>query len=180
MYHLHMKRLALYYPVTPHTVNLPWGVADAAYQEFGFSLHNGVDLALATGQPIHAPFDCRVTKIGSEPNGSGLYICLLSRRKYGFDDGQASRVEITFMHLSEVRCAVGAKLSVGDIIALGGDTGRASGSHTHMAPKRVRMNLLGGYRDKDHNEANNTFNPEPYWNGQLAQSRYAANAARNR
>lgn len=166
-----MKRLALYYPVTPHTVNRPWGIPDAAYEEFGFSKHNGVDLALSTGQPIYVPFDCRVTKIGNEPNGSGLYVCLLSRGKHGFDDGHASRVEITFMHLSEVRSTVGTKLSVGDVVALGGHSGRASGSHTHMAPKRVRMDLLGGYRDRDHNEANGTFDPEPYWNGLPAKRR---------
>lgn len=159
-----MKRLALYYPVTPHIVNRVWGVPDPSYEEFGFSRHNGVDLALSTGQPIHAPFDCRVTKIANEPNGSGLYVCLLSRSKHGFDDGNTSRVEITFMHLSEVRTTVGARLSVGDVVALGGETGRASGSHTHVAPKRVRMKLWGGYRDKDQNEANNTFDPEPYWN----------------
>ena len=160
-----MERLALYYPVTPYIVNRPWGVEDKAYEEFGFRRHNGVDLALTTGQPIYAPFDCRVTKVGNEPNGSGLYVCLLSSRRHRFDDGRAARVEITFMHLSELRTAVGAKLSVGDLVARGGDTGRASGSHTHMAPKRVRMNLFGGYRDKDRNEANGTFDPVPYWNG---------------
>lgn len=166
-----MKRLALYYPVTPYAVNRPWGVPDPLYEEFGFSHHNGVDLALVTGQAIYAPLDCRVTKIGNEPNGSGLYICLLSRRTRGFDDGHASRVEITFMHLSEVRTTVGTKLSVGDVVALGGQTGRATGSHTHLAPKRVHMNLLGGYRDKDRNKANNTFDPEPYWNGLPAMRR---------
>lgn len=159
-----MNRFALYYPVTPHIVNLSWGVPGALYEEFGFTQHNGVDLALTTGQPLYAPFECRVTKIGNEPSGSGIYVCLLSHSRYGFDDGRVSRVEITFMHLSEVRCTVGAKLSVGDQVALGGETGRATGSHTHMAPKRVRMNLWGGYRDKDRNNANGTFDPEPYWN----------------
>ncbi|MES2931298.1 MAG: M23 family metallopeptidase [Patescibacteria group bacterium] len=160
-----MARLSLYFPVMPHVVNRGWGVSDLSYEHFGFSKHNGVDLALSTGQPILAPFDCRVTKVGNEPNGSGLYMCLLSRGKHGFDDGHASRVEITFMHLSEVRATIGMKLSVGDLVALGGHTGRASGSHTHMAPKRVRMNLFGGYGDRDRNDANNTFDPEPYWNG---------------
>ncbi len=166
-----MERLTLYYPVIPYIVNRPWGVADVAYQEFGFFRHNGVDLALSTGQPIFAPFDCRVTKIGNEPKGSGLYICLLSRGTHGFDDGKASRVEITLMHLSTVSVIVGATLSVGDLVALGGHTGRTSGSHVHMAPKRVRMNFLGGYRDRDRNDANNTFNPEPYWNGLPAKRR---------
>jgi len=168
-----MARLALYYPVTPHVVNRGWGVQDRSYEQFGFTRHNGVDLGLNTGQSVHAPFDCRVSKIGNEPNGSGLYVCLLSRGKHDFEDGRASGVEITFMHLSAVNVAVGATLSVGDVVALGGHTGRATGSHTHMAPKRVRMNLLGGYADRDRNDANNTFDPEPYWNGTSARADYS-------
>lgn len=160
-----MLRLALYFPVMPHIVNRGWGVPDPAYKEFGFARHNGVDLDVADGQPLYAPFECRVTKIGNEPNGSGLYVCLLSRRKHRFDDGKSARVEITFMHLSEVRVTEGTALLVGDVFGLGGHTGRASGSHTHMAPKRVRMRVLGGYSDQDRNDAHNTFDPEPYWNG---------------
>lgn len=166
-----MPRLSLYFPVTPHIVNRGWGVRDPLYQAFGFVRHNGVDLALREGQPIYAPFDCRVTEIGVEPMGSGLYICLLSRGKHGFDDGHATRVEITFMHLSKAWVRVGTTLSVGDLVAFGGSTGTTTGSHTHLAPKRVHMTLLGGYRDHDHNDANNTFDPEPYWNGLYAKRR---------
>lgn len=166
-----MDRLALYYPVMPHVVNRAWGVEDPSYEAFGFSRHNGVDLALADGQPLYAPFDCKVTKVANEPNGSGLYVCLLSRGKHGFIDGARARVEITFMHLSEVSVTVGTMLSVGDLVALGGHTGLATGSHTHMAPKRVRMGLLGGYYDRDRNDAGGTFDPEPYWNRVAARSR---------
>lgn len=164
-----MGRLALYFPVTPYAVNRAWGVEDPSYAALGFSQHNGVDLALVDGQPVYAPFDCRVAKIGNEPGGSGLYVCLLSRGKHGFDDGTLARVEITFMHLSAVQVEAGMKLSVGDLVALGGHTGRADGSHTHMAPKRVRMRVLGGYRDLDANDAAGTFDPEPYWNGLMAK-----------
>jgi hypothetical protein len=38
-----------------------------------------------------------------------------------------------------------------------------------MAPKRVRMTFLGGYRDLDTNDAANTFDPEPYWVGRYAK-----------
>jgi murein DD-endopeptidase MepM/ murein hydrolase activator NlpD len=164
-----MRRLSLYFPVTPHVVNRAWGVPDALYHEFGFVRHNGIDLALAHGQPIHAPFDCRVTEAGNEPEGSGLYVCLLSRGKHAFDDGIEARVEITFMHLSSTPVRVGARLSVGAVVALGGNTGRSTGPHTHMAPKRVRMTFLGGYRDLDTNDAANTFDPEPYWVGRYAK-----------
>jgi len=81
------------------------------------------------------------------------------------------------MHLSEVPVSGGTKLSVGDQVALGGHSGYATGSHTHMAPKRVRMGLLRGYRDRDLNEAGGTFDPEPYWNGIAARNRYAPASA---
>ena len=166
-----MPRLSLYFPVMPHTVNRAWGVPDPAYEALGFLRHNGIDLALTDGQPVYAPFDCRVTEVGNEPGGSGLYVCLLSRGKHGFDDGSVERVEITFMHLSRTGAKAGMPLSVGDLVALGGHSGNATGSHTHMAPKRVRMTPLGGYRDRDRNDANNTFDPEPYWNGMPARRR---------
>lgn len=159
-----MQRFSPYYPVTPHIVNRGWGVPDVLYKEFGFDLHNGVDLALVHGQPIYAPFDCRVTKVAVEPNGSGLYVCLLSRARYEFPDGMKARVEITFMHLSNTHVRVGMNLSVGAEIGFGGNTGRSTGPHTHMAPKRVRMTILGTYRDAEQNTAGNTFDPEPYWN----------------
>ncbi len=159
-----MQRLSLYYPVTPHIVTRIWGVPDVLYREFGFELHNGVDLALTHGQPIHAPFDCRVTKVAVEPNGSGLYVCLLSRSQYEFPDGMKARVEITFMHLSNTPVRVGMNLSVGALVGYGGSTGRSTGPHTHMASKRVHMTLWGRYKDAEQNTAGNTFDPEPYWN----------------
>lgn len=163
-----MQRLSLYYPVKPYAVTRVWGVVDPLYKTFGFTRHNGVDLALIEGQPVYAPFDCRVTKVGNEPEGSGLYVCLLSRGKHDFDDGRRARIEITFMHLSQTTLKPGISLAVGDLVALGGRSGRTTGSHTHLAPKRVRMTLLGSYRDIDMNDANNTFDPEPYWNGRYA------------
>ncbi len=166
-----MSRLTLYFPVEPYRVNRAWGVTDPAYEAFGFLRHNGVDLALREGQEIRAPLDCRVVKIDIEPEGSGLYVCLLSRGMHTFDDGVRARVELTFMHLSSVVVTVGTNVSVGDLIAHGGASGNASGSHTHLAPKRVSLRLFGGYRDRDQNDAGNTFDPEPYWNQMTARSR---------
>ncbi len=164
-----MNTLSLFYPVAPHVVTRPWGVADELYKEFGFKKHNGVDLALGEGQEIRAPFDCTVTLVGNQPKGSGLFVCLLSTATYDFPDGVRARVELSCMHLSRVSVTPGTRLGVGMVFAYGGHTGRATGPHVHIAPKRVRRGLIG-YRDIDRNDANNTFDPEPYWNQEYART----------
>lgn len=167
-YHGDMSTLSLCYPVAPHRVNRAWGVTDPLYAEYGFKKHNGVDLALSDGQDVRAPFDCKVTLVGSQPKGSGNFVCVVSREKYEFADGISAHVEMTFMHLKESKVHPGQRLGIGDLVALGGKTGRTTGAHLHLAPKRVKKSLLG-YRDLDQNDADNTFDPEPYWNGTYAR-----------
>ena len=164
-----MERLSLAYPVSPHVVNRGWGYVDPAYVELGFARHNGVDLALSEGQEIRAPFECRVSLVGNQPRGSGNFVCLLSTKKHLFDDGTSAYVELTFMHLKESLVTGGMRIRTGDLVAYGGHTGRASGDHVHVAPKRVRKGLFG-YRDLDRNDADGTFDPEPYWSGAYASS----------
>lgn len=162
-----MSALKLLYPVKPHIVNRGWGVKDPVYEQFGFSRHNGVDLALAHGQLILAPFGCRVVKVGCQPGGSGNYICLLSKEAFEFQDG-IFHVEITFMHLLDAIAREGDDLVPGNPIARGDSTGFSTGNHTHMAPKRVRV-VPGGYIEADHNDAKDTFDPEPFWSGEYAE-----------
>lgn len=170
-YHRLMERLSLYYPVEPHLAIRIWGIEDERYRRFGFKRHNGVDLALPVGDSIRTPFPSRVVRIGNEHEGAGIFVCLLSTEPLMFDDGVSAYVEITFMHLLLTIVAEGDELSAGELIALGGLTGYATyatGGHTHMAPKRVTLGTAG-YEDIDHNDAGNTFDPGPYWNGKYAE-----------
>ena len=112
--------------------------------------------------------DGKVTLVGNKEDGSGNYVCILSSETYGFDDGREARVELTFMHLKESLVTAGMKVRVGDLIAYGGRAGSATGTHLHLAPKRVKGGLFG-YRDLDRNDAENTFDPAPYWNGMYAR-----------
>lgn len=163
-----MAQLVLHYPVNPHQINRGWGVVGPIYTRFGFTRHNGVDLALVDGQLIRAPFPCTAVKIGNEPEGSGLYICLLSRSTYQFPDGKKARVELTFMHLSRTVVQVGDTCAVGTPIAEGGHSGLVTGSHTHLSPKRVTRQKAG-YTAIDQNDAAGTFDPTPYWSGLYAK-----------
>ncbi|MDO8594232.1 MAG: M23 family metallopeptidase [bacterium] len=161
------KKLELFYPVYPHTVNRPWGFVDSLYQKLGFVRHNGTDLALEHGQEIRAPFDCIVVKNGYQPEGSGNYICLLSVDEFEFPDKNCL-VELTFMHLLCSVAKEGDELKAGDLVALGDNTGLSTGNHTHLAPKRV-IKFPGRYECADENDALNTFDPEPYWNHKYAK-----------
>lgn len=163
-YDICMQPFSLPYPVEPYRVSRPWGVEDPQYAQFGFKRHNGVDILVSIGQPIYVPLPCRVTKVGNEPTGSGIFVSVLSRYEYLFLDGKTTRrVELTFMHLGSASVMRGALLEPGDVLGTGGSTGRSSGPHTHLALKRVRMRFFR-YRDADRNDAGNTIDPEPYWN----------------
>lgn len=148
-----MPELSLYYPVAPHHETRAWGVREARVHR-----HNGVDLALEADQAIRAPFACTVWLAGSRPGASEQFVSLLSKESYRFPDGVTCKVELTLIHLKDVRVREGDKLSAGDLIAHG------TGSHLHIAPKRVKNGWFG-HRDLDRNDADNTFDPTPYWNG---------------
>ncbi len=180
-----MKRLQLYYPVRPHAVNRPWGYEDPVYEQFGFTQHNGVDLDLVPGQKIHAPIGGSVVNAGDQPEGSGIFVSIISDDQYLFDDGISAYVLIEFFHCEKILVNIGDGVTIGQLIARGDTTGRATGPHTHMQPRRVTMTKVPdastphAYRihdascvlaDLDTNDANNTFDPEPYWNQRYASA----------
>lgn len=159
-------KLELFYEAKPWKVNQEWGVFNPVYNQFGFSRHNGVDIALGSDKRLRAPFECEVTKIAYQPGGAGTYICLLSLNQYEFDDAKAW-VEMTYMHLEKTLVPVGKKLFIGEAFAVADNTGFSTGPHTHIAAKRVNK-VNGGYVEIDKNEAKNTFNDEKFRNGKYA------------
>lgn len=83
--------------------------------------HMGVDLPLSTGTPVYAAFDGRVR-------------CSMYNRGYGnvVVIRHASGLETTYAHLSERKVDAGDYVSAGDIVGLGGSTGRSTGPHLHF------------------------------------------------
>lgn len=168
-------KLKIAYPVRPFFVNQPWGVFNAIYNQFGFSRHNGVDLALIDGQRISAPFDCEVIRVGTpenglwQPNGGGIFVGILSKEMYDFEDGKQAKVLIDFLHCKKILVSEGQTLSVGDALADGDNTGFSTGHHTHVQFRRViwsNKQII----TVDQNDANNSFDPTPYWTGVYADS----------
>ncbi|WP_394333615.1 peptidoglycan DD-metalloendopeptidase family protein [Belliella pelovolcani] len=92
--------------------------------EFGFRRyrwHHGTDLKLRTGDPIFSTFDGIVRIRSYDRNGYGYYVVV--RHKNG--------LETLYGHMSKILVEVGQEVKAGDILGLGGSTGRSTGPHLH-------------------------------------------------
>lgn len=93
--------------------------------DFGFRRyrwHYGTDIALNTGDSVRSVFDGIVRIKKYDPSGYGYYI--LVRHKNG--------LETLYGHLSRQMVEVGDEIKAGDVLGLGGSTGRSSGPHLHF------------------------------------------------
>ncbi|MDR2791148.1 MAG: peptidoglycan DD-metalloendopeptidase family protein [Tannerellaceae bacterium] len=85
-------------------------------------MHSGIDLRLATGDTVRVAFDGKVRIRGFERRGYGHYLVI--RHPNG--------LETVYGHLSKVFAGENDIVRAGTPIALGGRTGRATGSHLHF------------------------------------------------
>ena len=159
--------MKLSYPVKPWIVTQAHGIKNPSYNQFGFSEHNGVDVALGTDGKIYAPCDLEVLEIGFN-NGAGNYVRLFSPEKLTVD-GIQCYVGIMAMHLLRATCKEGQKLKIGDEIGFAGNTGFSTGPHTHFTFRRYSKKVWNKKFQLDTDkEADHTFDPSPYWTGKYA------------
>ncbi|WP_029905267.1 M23 family metallopeptidase [Prevotella sp. 10(H)] len=85
-------------------------------------MHYGIDLKVQTGDTIYAAFDGKVRVKQYERRGYGYYLAL--RHPNG--------LETVYGHLSKFLVNEDDVVKSGDPIALGGNTGRSTGSHLHL------------------------------------------------
>ena len=83
--------------------------------------HQGIDLPLSTGTPVPVAFDGKV-RISDYVSGYGNLVVV--RHPNG--------LETFYGHLSKRNVESGDWVSAGDIIGLGGSTGRSTGPHLHF------------------------------------------------
>ncbi|MDQ3534353.1 MAG: M23 family metallopeptidase [Bacteroidota bacterium] len=83
--------------------------------------HYGTDLKCNVGDPIRAAFDGIVRITQYDGGGYGNYI--LIRHSNG--------LETLYGHLSATQVKVGQLVKAGEVIGLGGNTGRSTGPHLH-------------------------------------------------
>lgn len=87
-----------------------------------YRMHYGVDLKVQVGDTIYAAFDGKVRMTQYERRGYGYYVVL--RHQNG--------LETVYGHLSGFLVKEDDVVKTGDPIALGGNTGRSTGSHLHF------------------------------------------------
>ena len=84
------------------------------------SPHKGTDFAMPIGTAVRAPANGRVEKVGNHP-AAGRYIVIRH------DNGYKTR----YLHLSKPTVSNGQRVTMGERIALSGNTGRSTGPHLH-------------------------------------------------
>ena len=113
-------RAALRWPATGRVSGL-FG-AQRVYQGRPGSFHSGVDVALPTGAPVHAPADGVVALAADRPfTLEGLLLIV--------DHGGG--LSSAFLHLSRIEVREGERVAAGQRIGAVGATGRTTGPHLH-------------------------------------------------
>ncbi len=83
--------------------------------------HNGIDLNLNTGDPVASMFPGVVRFAGT----FGTFGKLVVVRHY-------NGLETFYAHLHRVKVTAGDQVEAGEVIGLGGNTGRSYGAHLHL------------------------------------------------
>jgi murein DD-endopeptidase MepM/ murein hydrolase activator NlpD len=86
--------------------------------------HQGLDVVYGDprrpGDPVPAPFAATVKQVAYDPKGFGNYVVL-----------DVGGYKVIAGHLQEVKVKPGDKVRPGDLLGLEGQTGAATGPHTH-------------------------------------------------
>ena len=85
-------------------------------------MHNGIDVKVYIGDTIRAAFSGKVRMVKFERRGYGKYVVI--RHENG--------LETIYGHLSKQLVNEDQYVEAGEVIGLGGNTGRSTGSHLHF------------------------------------------------
>ena len=118
--------------------------------------HKGMDIKVYVGDTIRAAFSGKVRIVRYDGGGYGKYIVI--RHNNG--------LETIYGHLSKQLVEENEEVRAGDVIGLGGNTGRSTGSHLHFETRLcgVALNpaLLFDFRNQDVTGDYYDFNRDTY------------------
>ncbi|MFT7615119.1 MAG: LysM repeat protein [Parvicellaceae bacterium] len=94
----------------------------SSFKMRGKRFHYGVDMDLETGDTVRSAFDgiVRYAKF----NGAGFGFLAIVRHYNG--------LETYYAHLSRLDAKINQRVKAGDVLGLGGSTGRSTGAHLHF------------------------------------------------
>ncbi len=98
-------------------------------------MHNGLDLKVNIGDTIVSAFDGKVRIVSFERRGYGKYVVIRH------DNG----LETVYGHLSKQVVVENQLVKAGEIIGLGGNTGRSTGSHLHFETRFLGIAINPAY-----------------------------------
>lgn len=110
--------------VNPVRITSPYGIRH-------YRLHRGVDVKVFKGDSIVAAFPGKVIASQYERRGYGHYL------KVKHENGTIT----VYGHLSKRLKKVGEEVEAGELIGLGGNTGRSTGSHLHFEIRYGQINI---------------------------------------
>jgi murein DD-endopeptidase MepM/ murein hydrolase activator NlpD len=116
-------------PVRPSGGGLMWPVSGPVTSPFGWRwgrMHEGIDIAVPTGTPVHAAQSGRVI-IAGWMGGYGNLVVI--------DHGGG--LSTAYGHNSSFAVGSGASVAQGQVVAYAGSTGNSTGPHVHF---EVRVN----------------------------------------
>lgn len=105
--------------------------------------HKGIDIKVYTGDTIRSAFTGKVRMVKYEARGYGHYVVI--RHNNG--------LETIYAHLSKPLVRENQSVDVGEVIGLGGNTGRSTGSHLHFETRicgvAINPAILFDFRNQD-------------------------------
>lgn len=108
-------------PVSGYTLTSPFGMRK--HPVLGTNrMHNGIDMACASGTPIYATRAGTVTTASYQAGGAGNYVSI------NHGDGFAS----IYMHMTHYVVYAGQTVTQGQLIGYVGSTGISTGPHLHF------------------------------------------------
>ena len=118
--------------------------------------HKGLDIKVYIGDTIRAAFSGKVRIVRYERRGYGKYVVI---RHY-------NGLETIYGHLSAQLVEENQEVRAGDVIGLGGNTGRITGSHLHFETRLcgVALNpaLMFDFRNQDVIDDSYMFHKDTY------------------
>lgn len=111
------------------------------------AFHTGIDLAVPIGTPVHATAD-GVVSVASWSGEYGKMVVI----------NHGNRVQTYYAHCSQLLVVPGEDVRLGEVIALSGTTGRATGPHLHYEV-RIAGTPVNPYRYLSKPRLNDSVRP---------------------